>query len=277
IWGACLLAVSPGWAVALPGVPPVAVAQESYPEPERCPRLVAALPRLRPAAFVVPVQASERVVAITYLGHSTFLIESPAGVGIATDYNDAVPIPVTPDIATMNRAHITHFTSSPDPAIAHVLKGWGERGVPAAYDLTVRDVWVRNVTTNLRGGFGDDSVRRDMNSMFVFEVAGLCIAHLGHLHHKLSRAHLDALGRIDVVMVPVDGSRTLGIDDMIAVLRDIQAPIVIPMHFFGPATLNRFMMQLEDTYIVERAERSRVTLSRETLPPVPTLLMLPGY
>jgi L-ascorbate metabolism protein UlaG (beta-lactamase superfamily) len=115
-----------------------------------------------------------------------------------------------------------------------------------------------------------------MNSMFVFEVAELCIAHLGHLHHTLTPEHLKALGRIDVVLAPVDGTYTLSVEDMIQVLRDIQAPLVIPMHAFGLSSLQRFVGRLEERYVVELSDTPTVTLSRDTLPPQPTLLVLPG-
>ena len=61
---------------------------------------------------------------LTYVGHSTFLIESPQLVRIATDYNDYVKPPMIPDIVTMNHAHSTHYTDSPEPDIKHVLRGW---------------------------------------------------------------------------------------------------------------------------------------------------------
>src|ERR1700675_4127939 len=60
---------------------------------------------------------------LTFIGHATFLIESPQLVRIATDYNDYVRPPVLPDIITMNHAHDTHFTDHPDPAITYVLAG----------------------------------------------------------------------------------------------------------------------------------------------------------
>jgi L-ascorbate metabolism protein UlaG (beta-lactamase superfamily) len=253
-----------------------AAAQDT--EPERCPRFVAALPHFMPASFTVPVQAQEGEVRLTFVGHATFLIESPAGVTIATDYNDNVRPSIVPDIATMNRAHSTHFTFNPDRGIAHLLPGWGEDGNPARHELTVNDVWIRNVTTNIRGGFGmSATIQRDMNSIFVFEVAGLCIAHLGHLHHPLTEDHLKALGRIDVVLAPVDGSMTLNIDDMIGVLRDIQAPLVIPMHFFGASSLARFIDRLGEHYAVEMSETPWVILTRSTLPRTPTVLVLPGH
>jgi len=270
------LAIAAG--LLVPGL--AASAQEAFPEPERCPRFIAhgppALPVMKAAYRVA--QAAGSTVSISYEGHSTFLIESPAGVTIATDYNDSVRLPLVPTIATMNIAHISHYSLAPDPAIAHVLPGWGD-DAPAHYDLTVRDVWLRNVTTNIRGGSfgfdGDAGVRRDMNSIFVFEVAGLCIAHLGHLHQRLTADHLDALGRIDVVLVPVDGGRTLSVGSMLDVLRDIQAPVIIPMHWFGQSTLGRFTAQLEEYYAVEYSDVSSVDLSRETLPRLPTMIVLP--
>jgi L-ascorbate metabolism protein UlaG (beta-lactamase superfamily) len=247
-------------------------------EPERCPRFIAgAEARVIPAAFDV-AQLLDREVRLTFIGHASFLIESPAGVTIVTDYSDGTRPADAPTIATMNRAHSSHYTHNPDPAIAYLLPGWGDDGEPVRYDLTVDDVWVRNVTTNIRGGFGmSGDLQRDMNSMFVFEVSGLCIAHLGHLHHTLTPAHLDALGRIDVVLVPVDGGYTLNVDDMIAVLDQINAPLVIPMHYFGQSTLATFLGRLEEHYAVEMSPIPVVTLSRETLPRMRTVMVLPGY
>jgi len=137
---------------------------------------------------------------------------------------------------------------------------------------------VRNVTTNVRGGFGQSGdLQRDMNSIFVFEVSGLCIAHLGHLHHTLAEEHLDALGRIDVVLAPVDAGYTLNVDDMIVVLSQINAPLVIPMHYFGQATLARFLARLGEHYAIETSPIPVVTLSRATLPRMPTVPVLPGH
>ena len=249
-------------------------AQET--EPDRCPRLIAQgpppMPRIIPASLKL-AQASEDV-KLSFIGHSTFLIESPAGVTIATDYNDVFRPPVTPRIATMNIAHSSHHSYSPDPGIEFLLPGWGDDGGPAKWELTVDDVWLRNVTTNLRDGYG--ATAYDRNSMFVFEVAGLCILHLGHLHHVLSEDHYDALGRIDVVLAPVDGGYTLDLPGMIETLQDLQAPLIIPMHYFGAATLNRFLAGMEEHYQVVLSDTPSVTLSRDSLPVLPTVLVLPG-
>ncbi|MFG1425530.1 MBL fold metallo-hydrolase [Roseixanthobacter glucoisosaccharinicivorans] len=269
-------------AIALIAFPMGNLARAAEP-PEKCPRMVAqnqpwtTTPRVWRAAFRQTAQAKPtdagRQVRLTFVGHSTFLIESPAGVTIATDYNDYVRPAVVPMIATMNRAHDTHYTNHPDPGIAYVLRGWGENGQPAHYDLTVEDVWIRNVPTNIRHGAGTDY---DANSMFVFEVAGLCIAHLGHLHHVLTPDHLEALGRIDVVLAPVDGSYTLDIEGMKETLKAINAPLVIPMHYFSAWGLDNFLSRLGNDYAITRQASPSVILSRETLPAKPTVLVLPG-
>jgi L-ascorbate metabolism protein UlaG (beta-lactamase superfamily) len=239
---------------------------------ESCPGLVAdrgAIPAaLRPAAL-----ASDQV-RVTYSGHSTFLIESPRLVRIATDYNDYVRPPILPDVITMNRAHNTHFTDHPDPGITYVLRGWSPDGAPARHDVQIKDVRVRNVPTNIRD-WGGGTLRHG-NSIFIFEVANLCIAHLGHLHHTLSQQQLNEIGRVDVVFVPVDGSMTLDLEGMVEVLQALKAPLMIPMHFFSAFTLNRFLSRVKENWDVEIAEIPSLVVSKATLPAKPKITVLPG-
>jgi L-ascorbate metabolism protein UlaG (beta-lactamase superfamily) len=242
---------------------------------ESCPGLVAQrMPFVQPAAFRLAALDHDQV-RITYIGHATFLIESPQLVRIATDYNDYVRPPVTPDIVTMNHAHPTHYTDHPDPAIKHVLRGWREDEKPARIDLTYKDVRVRNVPTNIRTF--DGGTERHGNSIFIFEVANLCIAHLGHLHHTLTQAQLNEIGRIDVVLVPVDGNYTLDLDGMVEVLHALKAPLMIPMHYFSAYTLNRFLDRVRQEWEVEIAAVPSTVVSKTSLPAKPKVLVLPGH
>jgi L-ascorbate metabolism protein UlaG (beta-lactamase superfamily) len=242
---------------------------------ENCPGLVAKKrPRVVPADFQVALNADQ--ARITYVGHSTFLIESPQLVRIATDYNDYVRSPILPDIITMNHAHSTHYTDYTDPAIKHVLRGWGPTpNEPARHDITVRDVRVRNVPTNIRDWRG--GTERHGNSIFIFELANMCIAHLGHLHHTLTQQQLNEIGRVDIVFVPVDGNMTLDLDGMIEVLQALKAPQVIPMHFFSTFTLQRFLERVRQTWAVEMSEILAMIVSKTTLPTTPTVTVLPGH
>lgn len=224
---------------------------------------------------VIKASLQRDQVQITFIGHSTFLIESPMGVRIATDYNDYVRPQAIPDIATMNRAHSTHFSANPDPRIKHPLKGWNEDGKMARHDLTFEDVRVRNVPTNIRSWAGN-STDWNGNSIFVYEISGMCIAHLGHLHHTLNPEHLKALGQIDVVLVPVDGSWTMDQDGMIEVLESLKASLMIPMHYFGTSTLDRFLSVMGNRFDVGRSDSSSIVISRASLPTRPKILVLPG-
>ncbi len=232
---------------------------------ENCPGLVASRgPRAIPAALQLALNPDQ--VRISYSGHSTFLVESPQLVRVATDYNDYVRPMVLPDIATMNHAHSTHYTDHPDPRIPHVLRGWGPSPEqPARHDVQVRDVRVRNVPTNIRDWAG--GTERHGNSIFIYEMANMCIAHLGHLHHTLTQQQLDEIGRIDVVFAPVDGTLTLDTDGMIEVLQGMKAQLVIPMHFFSSFTLHRFLDVAKDRkWDVEFAPVPTTTVSHAAPP-----------
>ncbi len=215
-------------------------------------------------------------VKITFVGHSTFLIESPGGITIATDYAGWAGRGVIPDVVTMNHAHSTHYTDTPDPRIRHVLRGWNPKGNgPAVIDERVGDVLIRNVTTDIRSWNG--LVEKDGNSIFIFEVANLCIGHLGHLHHELSPAHRAVLGVLDIVMAAVDGSYTLRVENMVETLKLLRARLVLPMHYFGPATLARFVGAMKGSFAVEISASNSIVVSDSTLPSEPKVLVLPGY
>lgn len=224
---------------------------------------------LRPLA-AIPAGAT---VQVTFLGHSSFLLETARGVTAVTDYNAYVRVPSAPDIVTMNNAHDSHYSEFVDPAVKHALRGWNPAGGEARHDVTLEDLRVRNIPTSVHGRSGSQG---NSNSMFIFEAADLCVAHLGHLHHELTREHLGELGQIDVLMVPVDGAYTMAQDQMARVIDSIGAPLVIPMHYFGGSTLARFLAHVEDTHEVVHAESSTVALSRATLPAAPRVLVLPG-
>lgn len=233
-----------------------------------CPGAVVSLePRLWRAAL-----ASDQV-GLTFLGHASFLVESPGGATLVTDYNGYNRPNLTPDIVTMNNAHSSHYTDHVEPGVKYVLRGWDPGGGMAIHDLTYRDLRVRNVPTNVRDLGG---TRYNGNSIFIFEVAELCIAHLGHLHHVLTPEHIADIGEIDVLMVPVDGTWTMDQDGMIEVIEQLKARLILPMHYFGPQTLERFLLKMRERYPVKLNESASVTISRGTLPTRPEVLVLPG-
>lgn len=218
--------------------------------------------------------SSDPSLTITFLGHASFLLETPGGVRAVTDYSGMFSPAEPPDLVTMNHAHGTHFTLHPDPRIRYVLHGWQEGAAAPKHDVWVGDLRVTNLPTNIRDRGGGTEVNG--NSIFVFESAGLCVAHLGHLHHLLEPADMDALGRIDIVMVAVDGGYTLSQRDALTVIGQIHPRVVLPMHYFTHDRLSAFLTMLRDSFEVEVRDNPTLVLSRATLPERPTAIALPG-
>ena len=223
--------------------------------------------RLMPAALPEPGQ-----IRLTFLGHSSFLIETPGGASAVTDYNGYNRAGTPPAVVTMNNAHSSHYSNVIEPGVEHALKGWGEGNTFALHDVRYEDLRVRNVPTNVRS-FG--GTRYNGNSIFVFEVADLCIAHLGHLHHELTDDHLGKLGLIDILLVPVDGSWTASHEIMARVVEQIGAPVIIPMHYFNQGVVDRFINHISHQYEAVFSDSPTIELSRLTLP-YRKMIVLPG-
>jgi L-ascorbate metabolism protein UlaG (beta-lactamase superfamily) len=234
-----------------------------WPEP---PRAAAA----RPAALAVGPEE----VGIAFVGHASFRIETAGGVTAVTDYAGWWGEGDVPEVVTMNKAHETHWTPNPDPRIAHVLPGWDDASPTGArHWLELGDLLVRNVPTDIRS-FG--GVEPFGNSIFVFESAGLCIGHLGHLHHQPTDAHYGLIGRLDIVMVPVDGGFTMNQAAMIEVMKRLRARVVIPMHWFGRANLDRFLAGMAGEFAVVETGASAAVFALDRLPDRPTVMVLAG-
>ncbi|MGR3320649.1 MAG: MBL fold metallo-hydrolase [Pseudooceanicola sp.] len=211
---------------------------------------------------------------ISYVSHSMFLIQTPGGLSAVTDYNGWIgSADFLPDVVTMNHAHSSHWTGAPDPAIPHVLRGWNEGAVgePVDHYLDLGEMLIRNVSTDIRSYGG---VEENGNSIFIFEIEGLCIGHLGHLHHEPNEEQYAALGRVDVLMAPVDGGMTLDLPSMIRVVERLKSSVVLPMHWFSNASLGWFLDGVSDVFEVEYVDGSELTVSLRDLPPRPTVKVL---
>lgn len=224
------------------------------------------------ASFQPAATASKYDVTISFQGHSTYLIESPEGIAIATDYAGWLVDPVTPHVVTMNQAHSSHYTTNPNPKIEHVLRGWGEKGDIADHHLMVGDVLIRNVTTDILRF----SAIPDGNSIFIFEAGGLCIGHLGHLHHQLSDDHYAKIGRLDVVMIAVDGGLTISHVGARDIVKRLRSSVVLPMHVRSYDALPRFLAHMGSEFPVQRMRENKLRLSLLNLPKTPTVMILPG-
>jgi L-ascorbate metabolism protein UlaG (beta-lactamase superfamily) len=254
----------------------------------QCQAIAQAVPRANYANFTpsmpLPVwkaqadktlaMADKEQVKITFVGHSTYFIETPGGIGIATDYSGVYKPDRLPDVITMNRAHSTHYTLTPDPGIKTVLPGWSDvPGEKAQHNVMVGDAYIRNVVSDIRNWGG--GIEENGNSIFIFEIAGLCIGHLGHLHFELNEQQYTEIGRLDILMVPVDGGLTMGADSMSRVVQRLRSSLILPMHRFGPP-LDSFLAMFDTKFDIAYSKDDVISVSMRSLPKKPTIMVPKG-
>ncbi len=226
------------------------------------------------ASFAPQLAVAPYHLGITFVGHASFLIESAQGVRVLTDYNGYVQPVVLPDVVTMNNSHDTHYTDFVDKSIRHVLRGWDPKGGVARHNLLIKDMRIRNVPTNMSEWNGRLT---NGNSMFVFESADLCVVHISHLHHVLSKNQLRALGRIDIAFAPVDGQMTMSHQELFEVLAAIKPMLIIPMHYgFGDA-VEAFIDKARHLYPIRQHDSATIELSFRSLPRKPEVLFLQAF
>jgi L-ascorbate metabolism protein UlaG (beta-lactamase superfamily) len=169
-------------------------------------------------------------VKITYLGHATFLLETGSTVLLIDPYDEKVGYPVrrvSPTAVLVSHEHADHNhlgMASGRPQVIRGLAGGEWRRVRETLDGVV----ISSVPTYHDGSQGKE---RGRNTVFLIEAEGLRIVHLGDLGHSLDDDAVKAIGRPDVLMVPVGGHFTIDAAQARAVVDRLQPRIAIPMHY----------------------------------------------
>ncbi|MDA8097558.1 MAG: MBL fold metallo-hydrolase [Clostridia bacterium] len=161
---------------------------------------------------------------VKWLGRACFLLESAEGLLILTDPFDQTvgyPLPnITVDVVTVSHQHFDHNAVGLLPGHPVVVEGDG--------DHTVKGVTFQGIATyhdNEQGAL------RGPNTVFVFEVDGIRVCHLGDLGHTLSEKQVAMIGQVDLLLIPVGGTYTIDGDEAFQTVSDLKPRTVVPMHF----------------------------------------------
>jgi L-ascorbate metabolism protein UlaG (beta-lactamase superfamily) len=115
----------------------------------------------------------------------------------------------------------------------------------------------------------ENGARLGKNNVFAIEVDDINICHLGDLGHPLSSDQIEELGNIDVLLVPVGGGDTISASQAAALVRSVEAKIVIPMHY-KTLTLSKQMdgvdKFLKEMGITESVPQPKLVVSKSSLP-----------
>src|SRR5205823_164777 len=116
--------------------------------------------------------------------------------------------------------------------------------------------------------------KHGLNGVWVIDVDGFRIVHLGDLGHPLNKAQLAKIGKVDVLMIPVGGVYTLnGIDAQRVVEQIKPTRYVLPMHYATPVfsdllILKYFLDEQEEGTVIERF-KAKQWLTIDTKSPAP--------
>jgi L-ascorbate metabolism protein UlaG (beta-lactamase superfamily) len=171
-----------------------------------------------------------------WYGHNCFRIRAREATVVTDPVSRATgySMPkVTADLVTVSHQHPGHANLGairPDPPFK-VLDGPGE--------YEIHDVLVTGIRTYHDPNKGAD---RGYNTIFLFELEGMTVCHLGDLGHALSQAQAELLNGTDILLVPAGGDNTNVIDPSRAaeVIGQLEPKLVIPMQYHvGSGDSNR--------------------------------------
>jgi L-ascorbate metabolism protein UlaG (beta-lactamase superfamily) len=210
-------------------------------------------------------------IRVNYFGHSSFMIETPGGASVFTDFTGIHKPPFVPDVVTMNNANTGYAADYMEGRVEHVLRGWDPDGGVAQHDVKIKDLRVSNVPTNMVRGQGGQF---NGNSIFIMDAGGLCIAHLGNIQHILRDEDRRALRGVDIMMLPVDGDSNLSHAEAMMIIDQVQPKLVLAMHYQLPGPAKTFRGLAEKFYPVKDRRRGALVVGRNDLPATTEVLFL---
>jgi L-ascorbate metabolism protein UlaG (beta-lactamase superfamily) len=206
-------------------------------------------------------------VEITWLGHSCFRLRDRAATVVTDPYGKDLGlnlVRVRADIVTVSHAADDHNYVKGVKGDFQVLTGPGEYEVSSVFVMGLE----------LRG---DRKAKKDAaaprNTVFLFEFDDLTVCHLGDLNIVPTQAQVEeALGEVDVLLIPVGGGETLNASQAAEVVSLLEPHVVIPMHYHVPDlslkldSVNKFLkeMGLDKVAPQEVLKVNRSSLPEET-------------
>jgi L-ascorbate metabolism protein UlaG (beta-lactamase superfamily) len=183
---------------------------------------------------------------ITWYGHSCFrLTERSMATVVADPFDNKsigyFPLKLKADIVTVSHDAPGHNNTDAVKGSSHVITGPGE--------FEIGGVFITGVQTD-GGGQGKKSKEHMRNTLYVFDYDGLTVAHLGDLKQVPTQTEIEALGTVNVALVPVGGGGGLNAAKAAEVVSLLEPNIVIPMHYATPdakvslETLNKFIKEM---------------------------------
>jgi len=206
---------------------------------------------------------------ITWFGHSCFLIKGKEQT-IITDpchpdlgYRLGEP---EADIATLSHFHPGH----------NYIEGVADdpKQIRSPGEYEIGGTFVTGVAS-----FHDDKKGelKGKNTIYVIEMDGITLCHLGDLGHPLDPHLVEELGDVDILFLPVGEMSTIPVDIAVEIVRQLEPPVVIPMHYKTEAFTGNLSLVdkfLDEMRIRELEARPKLSITSSSLPATTQTIVL---
>jgi len=202
---------------------------------------------------------------IAWYGHSCFRLTERGMATVVADPFDNKAIGYSPlrlkaDIVTISHDAPGHNNADAVKGTSHVIRGPGEFEIGSVFITGVQTDGVGTVKK------GRDQVR---NTLYVFDYEGITVAHLGDLRQVPSQTEVEALGTVNIALVPVGGGGGLNASKAAEVVSLLEPNIVVPMHYATPEAkivLDSLGKFLKEMGLGKQENQPSLKVSRTSLP-----------
>jgi len=206
---------------------------------------------------------------ITWLGHSCFRIKGKEVTVITDPCHPSLGYSLNKlqaNIVTLSHFHPGHSYTEAITSEFRVIKGPGE------YELG--GIFITGIAT------WHDAVKGEQlgkNTVYLLEMEGMALCHLGDLGHLPSPELIEDMGDIDVLFLPVGGVSTIGSSTAAEIVRRLTPKVVIPMHY-KTAALTRELEPvdkfLKEVGVKENVSQPKLSVNRSNLPTSTQIVVL---
>ena len=198
---------------------------------------------------------------ITWLGHSCFRIKGKEAIVITDPCDPSLGYPLSKlrsDIVTVSHSHPGHSYVEAIEGEFKEIRGPGE--------YEIKGVFVTGIAT-----YHDDSKgsERGKNTVYLIEIEGVTLCHLGDIGHALSSDMEEQIGDVGVLFLPVGEINTIDSSKAADIVKNLSPKVVIPMHYKTPAstknleTVDKFLKKMG---IKEVVPQPKLSVNRSSLP-----------
>lgn len=201
---------------------------------------------------------------ITWYGHSCFRLAERGMATVVTDPYDSKAIGYSPIRLKADIVTVSH--DAPGHNNTEAVKG--ARVINGAGEFEIGGVFITGVQTDSPPP-AKKAREHARNTLYVFDYDGLTVAHLGDLRQVPTQTEVEALGTVNVALVPVGGGGGLNAAKAAEVVSLLEPDIVVPMHFSTPEvklSLDPLGKFLKEMGLAKPESQPSLKVTRSSLP-----------